>query len=228
MNKLNKPPNRGIKMLGVSGTLRDIPKLFLTLFGLLFSRNLLGLSVVVSGGGVLLPDKTTPLPEGSHASVGYFDEGFADFSGLYGRDWAEVTTADYIEVFRPDVLSSGSLGGSAGINGIEGRQLYLWLFDTPHEPESVGQNAFGLYTGGIDWLAKGDGIIPFEQNRLLVDSVTQAAYGSIVKNGIALAPIPEPNQIAVVTGLVCLVLVVWKRRAGYSEAWAMRFLRSRQ
>jgi hypothetical protein len=161
-----------------------------------------------------MPDAETPVPERSFASVGYFADGFADFSGLYGRDWAEVTTADYIEVFRADVLSSGMLSGSTGVSGIEGRQLYLWVFDEAGSPESVGQSAFGLFTGGLDWLAKGDGIIPFEQNRLLVDSVTTAAYGSIVDHGIALAPIPEPDLLAVLLGLVSLWFGTRKRIRG--------------
>jgi hypothetical protein len=181
--------------------------------GILGTQSLLGLSIVVSGGGVLMPDAETPVPEGSHASVGYFGDDFADFSGLYGRDWSDVTTADYIEVFRPDVLSSGLLSGATSVAGIEGRQLYLWVFDTGDFPDSIGSTAFGLFTGGADWLAKGDGIIPFEQNRLLMNSVTTAIYGSLHDQGIALAPIPEPDRIAILLGLVSLGLGMWKRRS---------------
>lgn len=195
----------------ITGSLRKPLDFLLVLTSLLCSNSLAGLSIVVSGGGLLMPDQATPVPAGSHASVGYFADGFADYSGLYGRDWSDVTAADYIEVLRPEVVSSGSLSGSTGLTGVEGRHLYLWVFDSRSTPELVGEQAFGLFTGGEDWLAKGDGIIPFEQNRLLVDSVTTAAYGSIHDHGIALAPIPEPNAFAILLGVACLGLAMWRR-----------------
>jgi hypothetical protein len=205
-------------ILRVTGSLREIPKLCLILSGLLLGQSLHGLSIVVSGGGVLMPDQATPVPEGSHASIGYFGDGFADFSGLHGRSWSDVTLADYVEVFRPSVFSGGLLTGSTSVTGLEGRQLYLWIFDSRDSPDLVGSTAFGLFTGGEGWMAKGDGIIPFDQNRLQVDSVTTATYGIVNDHGVSLAPIPEPSHIAVLFGLLSLGLGLWKHRISFPSA----------
>ena len=175
-----------------------------------------GLSVVVSGSHLALADGNTPVPSGSFASVGYFADGFAGFSDLPGRSWLDVSSTDYAEVFQPSLVSPGNISGAGSLTGIEGRQLYLWVFAETTAPESIGQSEFGLFTGGSDWLAKGDGLIPFDQNRLLVDSIDRAEYGTVTEHGIALAAIPETAAMAFVLGVGAMALVARRRVRGHS------------
>lgn len=179
--------------------------------------SLSGGSIILGGGTIYLSDAVTLVPEGSRVSVGYFYPDFTDFAGLNGRAWDDIQETDYVEILDTRTGPLGDLSASTRIQDSEGLQLYLWVFAELSDPGWVGEREFGLFTGGQSWVAKGDRILPFDQNRLLVSEVTAAHYGAVVESGLALQPVPvgavpEPEHMGLVMGAGLLAVVLWRRR----------------
>lgn len=172
-------------------------------------------SIVLSAnlGTIYKADERTPLPAGSFVSIGYFRDGFDGFESLLDRQWSDLISNDYISVFSPVVVDPGKVSSAIYTTGLEGRQLHIWIFDSMAPPTIIGESAFGLFSGDSDWLARGDRVVPFDQNLLLIDDLVQAFHGFILGSDVALAAIPEGAMWPIVSGVMaCLFVLVGNRR----------------
>lgn len=168
-------------------------------------------SISISGTSVYEPDESTLLSENSYISVGYFDNTFSAFSGLSSRTWADINSADYIEVFNSFITPAGEASGSGSATGILGTKLYAWVFDVTSAPASVSGQAYGLFSStASNWLATGDNFLT-DFNFLDVADIDESTFGSVVAGGVSLA-VPEPSTYAAITGVLALGFAFFRRR----------------
>lgn len=170
-------------------------------------------TISISGNTVFKSDGSTLLPNGSYISVGYFGSTFSDFSGLSTRNWVDITSTDYTEVFNSTVSPAGEASGSGTGNGIINETLYVWFFDTNSAPSDINSQEYGLFTGSdANWTAKGDNIFS-DFNFLDVNIIDSAVFGSdLGASSISLQAVPEPSAYAALAGLLALGWVMVRRR----------------
>ena len=168
--------------------------LFQTLLFLASAAHASASIVALSGNTVYGSDESTALPSSSYLSVGYFDDNFTDFAGLAVRTWADVTAADYTEVYVSAINPTGEFSGaSSNLTELLGKDLYVWVFDTSGAPIFVNTQEFGLFTGSTaDWTGREDAPFPPQFNNLRVAEIDTAAFGKVLAGGVSLSAVPEP------------------------------------
>jgi len=187
---------------------------FQTLLFLASAAHAAALIVALSGNTVYRSDESTALPSSSYLSVGYFDDTFTDFAGLAVRTWADVTAADYTEVYVSAINPTGEFSGaSTNLTELLGKDLYVWVFDTSDAPIFVSTQEFGLFTGSTaDWTGKDDAPFPPQFNNLRVAEIDTAAFGKVLAGGVSLSAVPEPQTYALLAGICALLSISLRRR----------------
>ena len=189
----------------------------------LFSLTTIQAATIKFSGGTT--PETIPLFWGADnpAVVGVFADGFDLFHPFrpgdicqYGDEWCNLESDYYFQMvashgFIPlgevSSFGSGTFMGTAVATGIEGRQLWVILWDTP---DKLGFSVITSALGNPNWLGASD-LPGSDSNQIDLADVNTVIFGELQDGRIGPfhgLPIPEPSTWTLFFG--GLLVVAWR------------------